>query len=290
MEVYSPLDANSRVVIDQLKISPPFIDPKTKRKSFRRIIPGLNVVVPWPKRVVEFKETRKDRLEKAKNPIRYPDTPTPLVARRTFTNPTLAYPPLPAGLELELHNPYSRFKRQKFARAIEQMAEWRRRYEPGVKESEILQKEIQKKDQNIYTPEQLRVRAANKLVKRARKMYFKRNGLTDAETILIAEHVKRRIEFKMKTLIGLERTITPITPLEVRMTPRQRLAHRQRLEVLEKAAAEERKAKAAIMAKQKKNVVREDRGRYKKFEITKSVRPPVRKTVRKKKRMATVPR
>jgi hypothetical protein len=170
------------------------------------------------------------------------------------------------------------------------MAEWRRRYEPGVKESEILQKEIQKKDQNIYTPEQLRVRAANKLVKRARKMYFKRNGLTDAETILIAEHVKRRIESKMKTLIGLERTITPITPLEVRMTPRQRLVHRQRLEVLEKAAAEERKAKAAIMAKQKKNVVREDRGRYKKFEITKSVRPPVRKTVRKKKRMATVPR
>jgi hypothetical protein len=170
------------------------------------------------------------------------------------------------------------------------MTEWRRRYEPGVKENEILQTEIQKKDQNVYTPEQLRVRAANKLVKRTRKTYFKRKGLTDTETLLIAEHVKRQIESKMKTLIGLERTITPITPLEVRMTPRQRLAHRQRREVLEKAAAEERKAKGAIAANKKKDAVREDRGRHKKFEITKSVRPPVRKTVRKKKRTATVSR
>jgi hypothetical protein len=277
------------VVIDKLNVSRTFVDPKTGRKSFQRIIPGLNVAVPWPKRMLEFKETKEERIEKAKNPIKFPDTPLPLVSQRTFNNPTLAYPPLPAGLEFELHNRYSRFKRQKFARAIEQMAEWRRRYEPGVRESEELQKEIEKKDQNIYTSEQLRIRAANKLVKKARKTFFKRKALTDDDCLLIAEYMKKHIESKMKTLIGLERTIQPLTPLEVKMTPKQRLAHRQQKAVLDKQAAIERKEKAEALAEARKTAVRENRGRYKTFEIKRSVRPPVRKTVRKKKRTATIP-
>ena len=286
---FIPHNLINRVVIDKLERSKTYIDPKTGRKTFHRIIPGLNITVPWPKRTVQFKETKQNRIEKAKNPVLYPDTPTPIVVKRTFRNPTLAYPPLPEGIELELHNPYSRFKRQKFARAIEQMAEWRRRYEPGVKETEDLVKEIEEKEQNVYTSEQLRIRAANKLVKKARKIYFKRKELTDEDVLLIAGYVRAQIESKMKSLIGLDRAVQPLTPLEQGMTAKQRLKHRQKRAVLEKQQLLERKEIAIKEAKKREMAAKENRGRNKVFEIDRSERPPVRKTVRKKKRTAVIP-
>ena len=272
-----------RVVIDKLKLSHKFIDPKTGRQSFNRIIPGLNVVVPWPKRTVEFKETKEDRFEKDKDPIKYPDTPTDVVSQRTFRNPTLAYPPLPAGIELELHNPYSRFKRQKFARAIEQMAEWKRRNIPDVKAAEELNKEIEMKDRNVYTPEQLRIRAANKLVKRARRIYFKRKEMTDKDVLLIAEYMKAHIDAKMKSLINPEKKMVALTPLEQGMTARQRLAHRRKRAVLEKQQLAQRKLAAEAEARRKMTAVPEDKGRHKKFEIKRSVKLPVRQKAKKRK-------
>jgi hypothetical protein len=277
------------VVIDKLERSTVYIDPKTGRQTFNRIIPGLNVVIPWPKRTVEFKETDQERLEKSKDPITFPDTPTALVRAQSFDRPTLAYPPLPAGIELELHNQHSRFKRQKFARAIEQMAEWRRRYEPGVKEAEELNKEIEKKDQNVYTSEQLRIRAANKLVKKARKTYFKRKSLTNNDILLIAGYLKKYIDSKMAKLIGAERAVQPLTPLEQKMTAGQRIAHRKKRAVLEKEQLIERKRKVIEEEAAKRVVARQDRGRHKVFKIERSVRPPVRKTIRKKKRTAVIP-
>jgi hypothetical protein len=281
--------SKDRVVIDKLGISKTFVDRKTGRKSFNRVIPGLNIVVPWPKRIVEFKETKEDRIKKAEDPIQFPDTPTPLVDRRTFTTATLAYPPLPAGIELELHNPYSRFKRQKFARAIEQMAEWRRRHEPGVRESEQLSKEIEKKDQNVYTSEQLRIRAANKLVKNARKQFFKRKELTGEDVLLIAAYVKRHIEAKWEMLKAKEKDVQALTPLEQGMTIRQRIAHRRKRAVLEKRALVERKEKAEREAAAKVLATPENKGRYKKFDIKPSLKYPVRKVVKKKKKSATRP-
>jgi Large ribosomal subunit protein uL24m len=281
---------NIRVVIDRLEISKPFFDRKTGRQSFNRVIPGLNIVVPWPKRGVTFTETKEDRLEKAKDPIKYPDTPTPLVNEKTFGNPTLHYPPLPPGIELELHNQYSKFKRQKFGKAFEQMAEWRRRYEPGVKESEELSKEIEAKDQNVYTAEQLRIRAANKLVKKARKTYFKRKEMTNDDVMLLAEYMKIHIESKMKKLIGPERAVKALTPLEQAMTPEQRLAHRKKRVVMEEQQIAERRKNALSEARARKIAARQDRGRYKTFEIHKSVRPPVRKRIKKKKRQPTLSR
>ena len=271
-------------MIDKLDISPRFIDPKTGRQSFNRIIPGLNLVVPWPKRTVEYKESKKERIEKARDPIQFPDTPTSLVSQRTFRNPTLVYPPLPAGIELELHNPYSRFKRQKFARAAEQMAEWRRRFVPGVKEAEELSKEIEQKDQNVYTPEQLRIRAANKLVKKARKMYFKRKEMTDDDVILIAEYLKAHIDSKLKNIISPERVVEPLTPLEQGMTAMQRLAHRRKRAVLEKQQLLERKLKAEEEATRKLTAVLENKGRYKTFDIQRSVKMPIRARKGRKKR------
>jgi hypothetical protein len=276
------------VVVEKLERGPIFIDRKTGRQTFNRIIPGINVVVPWPKRTVEFKETDEERLEKSKDSIKFPDTPTALVRHQSFDKPTLAYPPLPAGIELELHNQYSRYKRQKFARAIEQMAEWRRRYDPSVREAEELVKAIEKKDQNVYTSEQLRIRAANKLVKKARKTYFKRKSLTDDDVLMIAGYLKKHIESKMEHLIGMDRVVQPLTPLEQKMTPEQRIAHRKKRAVLEKQQLIERKMKSEAEEKARRAAAREDRGRHKTFEIERSVRPPVRKTVRKKKRTAVI--
>jgi len=291
MEVFvSYILSKYRVVIDQLKISRTFIDPKSGRKTFNRIIPGLNIVVPWPKRTVKFKETQEDRDRKAQDPMKYPDTPFNIVTRRTFSRPTLVYPPLPEGIELELHNQYSKYKRQKFARAIEQMAEWRRRNEPGVKEEEDLQREIERKDQLVYSPEQLRIRAANKLVKRARKMYFKRKALTDEDVLLLAGYIKAHIESKMQTLLDKEKDVQALTPLEQRMTSEQRLEHRRKRIVLEKRALLERKRKAEARARTRIAAVKENRGRYKVFEIKRSIRPPIRKTFKKKKRQVTVAR
>jgi hypothetical protein len=271
-----------------LKISQPFIDPKSGRKSFNRIIPGLNVVVPWPKRQVEFKETKEDRESKAKDPIQYPDTPMNLVTRQTFRTPTLYYPPLPEGIELELHNPYSRYKRQKFAKAEEQMAEWKRRHVPGVREEEQLQKEIQAKDLNIYTPKQLRIRAANKLVKKARKTYFKRKDLTDEDVLLIAGYVKNHLENVVKTLKEKANTKPALTPLEERMTEEERIAHRRKKAILEEQQLEERKNQAAELARMRVLRAKEDKGRNKTFVFKRSTKVPIRTRVKGKKKKRKV--
>jgi hypothetical protein len=164
------------------------------------------------------------------------------------------------------------------------MAEWKRRNDPEVRESEALMKEIEKKNQNIYTPEQLRIRAANKLVKKARKMYFKRKDLTDEDVILIAEYMKKHIESKIEMLRNKERELQPLTPLEQGMTMKQRLAHRRRRVVLEEKALMERKEKAEKERAAKAVAVRENKGRYKVFEFKKSIKPPVRKAATKKKK------
>ena len=145
-------------------------------------------------------------------------------------------------------------------------------------------KEITKKDQNIYTSEQLRIRAANKLVKKTRKMYFKRKNLTDEDVLLIAGYVKRHIESKIEMLRNRDREVQPLTPLEQGMTIRQRLAHRRRRAVLEEKALIERKEKAEKEHAAKAGAVRPNKGRYKVFEFKQSLKPPIRKATTKKKK------
>ena len=164
------------------------------------------------------------------------------------------------------------------------MAEWKRRNDPKVRESEELMKEIEKKDQSIYTSEQLRIRAANKLVKKARKMYFKRKDLTDEDVLLIAGYMKKHIESKIEMLRNKEKEVQPLTPLEQGMTIRQRLAHRRQRVVLEEKALIERKEKAEKERAAKAVAARENKGRYKIFEFKRSIKPPVRKATTKKKK------
>ena len=278
-----------RVVIDKLELTKPYRDPKTGRESFHRMIPGINFVIPWPKRQVQVLETREARIEKAKEPMQYPDTPTPAVVKKTFTNPTLAYPPLPPGLEFELHNPYSRYKKLKFALAKQQMREWRLRNDPEAKENEELRQIVEKKEQNIYTPEQLRIRAANKLVRKARLKFFKRKDLTDADAMLIAQYMKAHIERKIEELRAKAQTsplAAPITPLENTMSVRQRLRDRRRREAAEAKMIAERKEAAHRSAEEKERMrgMKENKGRYKAFEIKPSVKPPMRKKQKGKKK------
>jgi len=174
------------------------------------------------------------------------------------------------------------------------MTEYRIRHEPGFAEQERLQKIVEEKDQNVYTSEQLRIRAANKLVKKARKTYLKRKKLTDADILLIASHVKSHIQSKMANLLALEREVRPLTALEQGMSVKQRLAHRAKSAILDKEALEKRKAVAETEAKAKAKAVQiaQGKGRFKTFEFKPSVRLPDRtmqKRKKKKKKPAPMP-
>lgn len=150
-----------------------------------------------------------------------------------------------------------------------------------------MNREIQEKDQNVYTPEQLRIRAANKLVKQARRKYFKRKEMTDEDVTLIAEYMKAHIDSKLKSLISPERNMPALTPLEQGMTAKQRLEHRRKRAVLEKKQLMQRKLEAEERARRMAAAAAnpEDKGRYKKFEIKRSVKIPIRKKKPKKKKV-----
>ncbi len=74
-----------------------FHDRRTGRKNWTRFIPGLNVVIPWPK--IEAKQ-HKDYDS---------DTLRIDVEARTFV-PTLLKPPMPLTVIDELRNKYSIFR------------------------------------------------------------------------------------------------------------------------------------------------------------------------------------
>ena len=288
MEVrrYPKIFADDRVVIDKLEISKPYVDKRTGKPTFQRIIPGLNVIVPWPKQRQEFKPETPEIIEQQKNdPAKYADTRSEIVAEQTFSSASLYYPPIPPGLELELHNKYSEYKKKKMALAKAQLTEWRRRNVPGAKEQEQTVKEIEEKELNVYTSKQLRIRAANKLVRKARRMYFKRKALTDEDVLLLAKYIRARLEEKLKSLISPSQTLEALTPLEQKMSPEERIQHRRKRAILEKQALLERKAAAELKAQIKVADVRENRGRYKVFEFKPSVRPPVRKVKGRKRKV-----
>lgn len=85
------------VIIKQLKAYNVYHDRPTKKTTWERIVPGLNVEIPWP---LEQEEAFEDHPG---------DTLRPLVEERTFV-PTLLYPPMPPMLIDELRNKYSRFR------------------------------------------------------------------------------------------------------------------------------------------------------------------------------------
>ncbi|KAG7294336.1 hypothetical protein NEMBOFW57_004407 [Staphylotrichum longicolle] len=93
-----PVTGNVRdVIIRELKPVGIVHDRPTRKVFFSRIIPGLNVRIPWPK---QKKREYEDHAE---------DTLRLEVEERTFV-PTLLRPPMPETVLDELRNKYSKFR------------------------------------------------------------------------------------------------------------------------------------------------------------------------------------
>ncbi|KAI9680475.1 MAG: hypothetical protein M1817_003915 [Caeruleum heppii] len=85
------------VIVKELAHTPVWIDPHLRTKRWARYIPGLNVMVPWPK-----KEPKKHENYDI-------DTLRIDVEQKTWV-PTLLRPPMPMSVIDELRNKYSKFR------------------------------------------------------------------------------------------------------------------------------------------------------------------------------------
>jgi large subunit ribosomal protein L24 len=85
------------VIIRELQPVGLSFDRPTRKVFFSRMVPGLNVRIPWPK---TQKRQYEDHAE---------DTPRIDVEERTFV-PTLLRPPMPEAVLDELRNKYSKFR------------------------------------------------------------------------------------------------------------------------------------------------------------------------------------
>jgi len=85
------------VIVKKLVNTAFFHSKETGRTHWKRVIPGLNIVVPWPKQdPIEKKDYDADTLRLD-------------VESRTFV-PTLLRPPMPSSVIDELRNKYSKFR------------------------------------------------------------------------------------------------------------------------------------------------------------------------------------
>ncbi|KAK3683635.1 hypothetical protein B0T22DRAFT_411815 [Podospora appendiculata] len=85
------------VIIRELKAVEIRHDRPTRTKTWKRVVPGENIAIPWPK---------KPEQKFADHPV---DTLRILVEERTFV-PTLLSPPMPQVVVNELRNAYSIFR------------------------------------------------------------------------------------------------------------------------------------------------------------------------------------
>jgi large subunit ribosomal protein L24 len=85
------------VIIRELKPIGITHDRPTRKVAFGRVVPGLNVRIPWPK---QERKVHEDNMD---------DTLRLEVEERTFV-PTLLRPPVPESVVDELRNRYSKFR------------------------------------------------------------------------------------------------------------------------------------------------------------------------------------
>lgn len=93
------------VIINELQPRNIFRDKPTGRVTWNRVVPGLNVEIPWPR---AFEEAERTELEEtvAEHPC---DTLRMDVEEQTFV-PSLLRPPMPVEIVDELRNKYSKFR------------------------------------------------------------------------------------------------------------------------------------------------------------------------------------
>lgn len=93
------------VIINELVARNYYKDKATGRETWSRVVPGLNVEIPWPK---IFEEAERQNLEGTFEDHAC-DTLRIDVEEKTFV-PTLLRPPMPSEVIDELRNRYSKFR------------------------------------------------------------------------------------------------------------------------------------------------------------------------------------
>lgn len=106
------------VIINELKPFKFFTDKPTNRTTWSRLVPGLNVVIPWPR---AFENAERNKVEQVYEDSAC-DTPREDVEESTFL-PSLLRPPMPAEIIDELRNKYSKFRTRHTAEYIQQKEE-----------------------------------------------------------------------------------------------------------------------------------------------------------------------
>ncbi|KUI57694.1 54S ribosomal protein L40, mitochondrial [Cytospora mali] len=93
------------VIINELAVKDYYKDKATGRETWARVVPGLNIEIPWPK---AFEDAERQELE---DPIDdNPGDTLRLDAEETTFVPTLLRPPMPSEVLDELRNRYSKFR------------------------------------------------------------------------------------------------------------------------------------------------------------------------------------
>lgn len=93
------------VVINELVARNYYKDKATGRETWTRVVPGLNIEIPWPR---AFEDAEKQNLEGAFDDHAC-DTLRIDAEEKTFV-PTLLHPPMPSEVIDELRNRYSKFR------------------------------------------------------------------------------------------------------------------------------------------------------------------------------------
>lgn len=93
------------VIINELTPTGVIRDKPTGRVTWNRVVPGLNIEIPWPR---IFEDAERAEMEQTL-PDNECDTLRIDVEEQTFV-PTLLQPPMPAEIVDELRNRYSKFR------------------------------------------------------------------------------------------------------------------------------------------------------------------------------------
>lgn len=93
------------VIINELAARNYYKDKATGRETWTRVVPGLNIEIPWPR---AFEDAERQNLEGTFDDHEC-DTLRISVEENTF-RPTLLRPPMPSAVIDELRNRYSKFR------------------------------------------------------------------------------------------------------------------------------------------------------------------------------------
>lgn len=129
------------VIVKKVISSKIWFDRRTGGHKWTRLIPGLNIAIPWPKKTpVEHKDGPNDTLRIE-------------VEERTFV-PTMLHPPMPSSVIDELRNKFSKF---------------RTRHDPEYIEAKLEEDRIAKEKQETSKKMRTPLNEANRKARKERK-------------------------------------------------------------------------------------------------------------------------